>query len=1108
MNRSFVGVLVIAAVVGRAAAAEPAATTGLPSRAAQQRARALAGELVAGVLDGQLRQLEENGLEDRPLHADIASLRGNVEALVNGEMEEVVAILARAESASGDERTALVQEARGTIRAIVARLSMERQRILRRLRIADIVAQARRLLERQRTVSGTTGGLATQPDGRREAVALKTLEDQRTIATLYEALTATLDDVSGWGGEIGAGAVVGLRTLRERQVSPALRTAEERLGALDAAAAQAAQRTVIEGLEALLATIEQAAGVQRTERSPSAAAARDLAEKAAAVRDEIAASPLDDPAIEKLLEEQAAVRDQLDALDQRLQADPRIEPLLEQAQEAALEATAGLFEAQREAAVAEENRVVDALEEIARQLESQPAATPDMRSAAEIARQLAELQAAAAALEPIAAAQEQAAAAAADDPRAAAAQEQSVAQALAALSPDAALPPVIDARLDTAAEAATAASQALAEAAPAATATAMEHATQAAAEATDAVQAAQQEIARAVEDAQRAALAATVGELSRAAEAAERAAATERAIAQAATELAAGAMDSPAADDGTTPPPADGSAGHDQAGHDQAGNDQAGNDPRGMQDAAALAALQEQVAAVSEQLAEAVRPAAPEAADHLAAAAPAMQQALDHLADVAAAAPQPAAPDTAGGDPATPDSAAAPGETADPTAATESGSAPAADTAQTPATQTPATQTEGGESSSLADAPGTAETAAAAAEEAATAAAALTAAAEALRQAAAVAAAELADVAAQQAADAGGDAADPGAPDAAEPGSPQPADATAADAEPNPPAGNAAEARAADLARDAELAREIEAAVQDQIAARDDIAAASEAVTAAAAEGRPLDIGSAQTTPPPASEAMATAAADLAAAEERFADAQQTIGENVAAIVAQAEVGNAPLREALDMASQLSPSGDQPASESSLPGSTPPGPTPPSASGQTGTGSGSPAPSEPAEGSPSTDSPPGGSGQDLGTGFVPESPAYTAAMIAGEEAHDRAAATAASGQPASSEPMADGEDRPTESAGTTPGERTGRGSRQGEAQGGPTTPLERVGRDTTTPPGERTGDAAARDQAVEREAWFARLPPEVRQAIRARGQRRAPRGYEAKLERYFRTIDQ
>jgi hypothetical protein len=42
---------------------------------------------------------------------------------------------------------------------------------------------------------------------------------------------------------------------------------------------------------------------------------------------------------------------------------------------------------------------------------------------------------------------------------------------------------------------------------------------------------------------------------------------------------------------------------------------------------------------------------------------------------------------------------------------------------------------------------------------------------------------------------------------------------------------------------------------------------------------------------------------------------------------------------------------------------------------------------------------------------------------------------------------------------------------------------------------------------VEKEAWFAKLPPDLRKAIQARSRRPAPRGYEERLRRYFESLD-
>jgi len=50
-------------------------------------------------------------------------------------------------------------------------------------------------------------------------------------------------------------------------------------------------------------------------------------------------------------------------------------------------------------------------------------------------------------------------------------------------------------------------------------------------------------------------------------------------------------------------------------------------------------------------------------------------------------------------------------------------------------------------------------------------------------------------------------------------------------------------------------------------------------------------------------------------------------------------------------------------------------------------------------------------------------------------------------------------------------------------------------------------DAQSQDRHFAEEPWFAKLPPEIRTAIRSSAERRPPRGYEEKLDRYFKNKD-
>ena len=48
-------------------------------------------------------------------------------------------------------------------------------------------------------------------------------------------------------------------------------------------------------------------------------------------------------------------------------------------------------------------------------------------------------------------------------------------------------------------------------------------------------------------------------------------------------------------------------------------------------------------------------------------------------------------------------------------------------------------------------------------------------------------------------------------------------------------------------------------------------------------------------------------------------------------------------------------------------------------------------------------------------------------------------------------------------------------------------------------------DSDAQGKKFANQPWFAKLPPELRKAIRARGSRPTPRGYKERLKRYFQS---
>jgi hypothetical protein len=180
----------------------------------------------------------------------------------------------------------------------------------------------------------------------------------------------------------------------------------------------------------------------------------------------------------------------------------------------------------------------------------------------------------------------------------------------------------------------------------------------------------------------------------------------------------------------------------------------------------------------------------------------------------------------------------------------------------------------------------------------------------------------------------------------------------------------------------------------------------------------------------------------------------------------------------------------------------------------------------------------------MGSQFVPNSPKVTAEMMAGQQALAQLAAAAAAqaqsqsqgqgqgkspsqgksqspsqgeGQPGEGQP---GEGQPGEGQPSEPGQpalASAKSKGGGTSKGGTGAPnpdreqgaLEVVagkeGGDSRVPDGASGGDMKAR--AFESAPWFAKLPKELRDAIRAKSRREPPKGYEETLRRYYESIE-
>ena len=96
----------------------------------------------------------------------------------------------------------------------------------------------------------------------------------------------------------------------------------------------------------------------------------------------------------------------------------------------------------------------------------------------------------------------------------------------------------------------------------------------------------------------------------------------------------------------------------------------------------------------------------------------------------------------------------------------------------------------------------------------------------------------------------------------------------------------------------------------------------------------------------------------------------------------------------------------------------------------------------------------------------------------------------------------------TSDAGEGGSSQPGGETKNGELKQGALEEAEATGRNPSKPSKSgRDGDANGPSSRKRQPAWFAKLPPELRNAIRSNTQQRAPRAYEERLRRYFESLE-
>jgi hypothetical protein len=358
----------------------------------QEQAQAIAEELVASVLDTQLLQLSENGLQSSLVYRDVQEMRGQLSSLAEHEMPQIVELLAAAQSAPVAERQSRINQAREKIRNVVVKLVAERQRLYRRMQVANLSVEARQLNEMLSKIHKATRSLTERQSQPTEQLALAAVEDQADVNKLFYQLTASLNDVSTWNGPAAAAAANGLRVLRVTHVEQQLQAAAAGLDASEFASAADSQQLAIRGLAALIEKLEEAQGNSDADRQAGIELIRELIIRQSVLRDATRVTDINERSLEGLIERETNIHKDVGELTKALAAFAATASLVEQAKTAAFDATASLFESKIDTALNQQANVVSNLAQLESVLRRGGEGDNRNWSAAELAEYIARLE--------------------------------------------------------------------------------------------------------------------------------------------------------------------------------------------------------------------------------------------------------------------------------------------------------------------------------------------------------------------------------------------------------------------------------------------------------------------------------------------------------------------------------------------------------------------------------------------------------------------------------------------------------------------------------------------------------------------------------------------
>ncbi|GIX03260.1 MAG: hypothetical protein KatS3mg113_0266 [Planctomycetaceae bacterium] len=333
----------------------------------QQVARRLAEDLVAHVLNQQLDYLEQNGLQDSTIYAEIRQLRSHLAQAAAEEWPRLQALIEAARAAPADQREVLYVPIRTVTRDIASRLIAERMIILKRLQLLSWDNQLRELKRRQESLQVRTVALEELTNVSRTEAVLQTREDQ---ADLQPLLQAFVDSVKQAAEDSSVSNPSVLQLMRVLEQHPLVTPAQEAVNALargEIHTAQQHQQTVIVTLQHCLDVLSSPAALPRLSSQLSQQLQQLHDEQQDLRAETLRQRNLSD---ESMVRRQQQLHDQLVRLRQQWPQLGEHEATWRASEQAMQRAFEALFEEQREQALAAQGRAQALLRVLMHELSS------------------------------------------------------------------------------------------------------------------------------------------------------------------------------------------------------------------------------------------------------------------------------------------------------------------------------------------------------------------------------------------------------------------------------------------------------------------------------------------------------------------------------------------------------------------------------------------------------------------------------------------------------------------------------------------------------------------------------------------------------------------